>query len=747
MDKTNPAIHSFYEAVRNSNLAQGKNEGLSSFGEIATESHSGADVQRINQHTSNGKEIIAQLFKTADESLAKAGHTLATESHNGSAFSPRQVKAVEAALKLCMAPEDKIARIGKESLQKGITEIASESYTLPGVSAGHYATAKLRDGMEILATEKFSGQEINNVIVNTISLAASAAAQDPFQELVFPMVVMDPLTSHLSTQVTYSLFGQGYTRTSGAPVKQDKHELLLNLYKKEKYMHDKMTVLPVADANGAGQIPAQLLEDAAYTVPTYRGQNNVLVAPYRFGEKIDLIYLSRTAADLAKGQTDDTDVIDKHIALSKLYLEFDEGGKKYVEIDTSNEGRNTFNPIVTGNSSDTVLNFTKRMSLNTAKVKEFKNGTDGLFGAAVDEQILTFDLSVNITVDLAHGNVITSNAGATLVEVTKDAKTFDKPESAEFKAARELMKKFNVAGYILKATITNSNFKDFGIEGLIQGEAYAFGAGLKDSIGLKAEVDFAMKEGTDNNYTGFTIEQQSIYINQQMGAHAVYALMNFVKTLREAKEQGTLEKITTRTCAEHYVRPYYEHVNLDLTTIVDSIKSQERSEDLRRAILDNIRLKAIKMDIDSNYINAVNYRFKSGKRTLVVMTDYYIASVLTADDGTGSVSERIKLTQDIDLIVAPSLYEDFRGKMLISYVTPEDNAKGHVPVLNVGFATYAPTFNYTVNQKEYNGGIVKLLYNVLRFEHYINLPIFLEFTVTNVDKALEKIATYVKTVI
>lgn len=746
MDKTNPAIHSFYNAVKNSSLAKGRNEGLSSFGEMATESHNQADVQRINQHTSNGKEIIAQLFKTADESLAKAGHTLATESHNGSAFSPRQVQAVEAALKLCMASDDKINNIGKNTLQKGVTEIASESYTLPGVSASHYATAKLRDGMEVLATEKFSGQEINNVIVNTISLAASAAAQDPFQELVFPMVVMDPLTSHLSTQVTYSLFGQGYTRTSGTPVKQDKHELLLNLYKKEKYMHDKMSVLPVADAKGPGQVPANLLEDAVFTVPVYRGQNNISIAPYRFGEQVDLIYLSRTAADLAKGQTDDTDVIDKHIALSKIYLEFDKGGKKYVEIDTSNEGRNTFNPIVTGNTSETVLNFVKKHSINTSKAKDFKTNTGDLFDSA-DEQILTFNLTVNITVNLADGTVTTSNAGATLVEVTKAGQTYDKPESAEFKAARELMKKFNVAGYLLKATITNSNFKDFGIEGLIQGDAYAFGAGLKDSIGLKAEVDFAMKEGTDNNYTGFTIEQQSIYINQQMGAHAVYALMNFVKTLREAKEQGTLEKITTRTCTEHYVRPYYEHIDLDLTTIVDSIKSQERSEDLRRAILDNIRLKAIKMDIESNYINAVNYRFKSGKRTLVVMTDYYIASVLTADDGTGNVSERIKLTQDIDLIVAPSLYEDFRNKMLISYVTPEDNAKGHVPVLNVGFAVYAPTFNYTVNQKEYNGGIVKLLYNVLRFEHYINLPIFLEFTVTNVDKALEKIATYVKTVI
>lgn len=734
----NKPLQHLFHAISDSSVFDGNiSIGTYSKKELTTESLNPAELNTYENEASTVNKTLDNIFKTATESMSKEGLQYT--------FTPAQKEAARLALIGAMNEDLFEKNAGTKHSEGRLNQI--NSYSTRSIGLENLQQVIPYEGKK-LALEKFGSQELNNIVVNTVSLAVSAAAQDSFMSLVFPMVVVDPMQSHIATQVTYSIFGKGFERFSGnVDSRPAEYEMILNMYKKELYRSDYTKLLPVVGVKANKEDDSEnLLVKAQFKVPEYRGTENCLIAPIKVGRRWDLIGGSQTAADLAKGVRDDSDVLDKTIKLNSIYLEASVGGEeRYIKLDVTNTKGITFSPRNDGKGTWTTIAFGHNFKFNTSLAADFRSdyaetSKGKMFGDSVEEQILEVSVDLNVTIDIGDGSVTKSSGSMSLISVNKGGNEYKSPSDPVFKAAEALLAKIKVAGFLVDASVTNTNFRDKGIQGKVRSENYITGVGIKSSIGLTGEIDAAKKEGNSGDYDLFTIEEQSVYIDQQMGGNAITVLFNYIDNMRTHKDNNTLDQVTTETTAEHLVRPYLHEETIDLMKVVDSIKSSERMEDIRSALINMIRFRAIKMDRESNYRDAVRYRFKTIKRTLVAMCDTEIASILTCNDGKNGQNNRIPLTDSIDLIVAESFYPEFAGKLIISYVTPEDNNNGNIPVLNVGALLYSPMLNYTIAVKDRAGASVKELHNILRFEHLINLPIFTVFNVENTYEALEKIA-------
>lgn len=741
----NKTLEHFFNAIKTSKIGTKNSIATEHYVKSILDPSSSKDASTASlasEEKANFDIELDNVFKLATESLNKEG-----KKYN---FSNAQKEAAKFAYILASDPKTSVNSIGKfnPSTENSIS-VDNNSYKTQSIGLERLQDFLPNKDTIVLASEKFGGQELNNIVINTVSLAVSAAAQDSFMELVFPMVVMDPRQSHMVTHVTYSEFGRGFKRFSGNGHKQPRHEMVLNMYKKELYEGDYIKLLPVVGVKANGSDDTHVLLDQAVFQMSYRDVEKCNIAPLRINKKVDLIGVSQTAADLANGVRDDSDVLDKTIKLNSIFLEGEVAGeKRYIKFDVSNYKGTTFSHRNDGMIDNVSVAFMHEMKINPKTAADFRPdfeaATKGkMFGDTAPDYILGVNVAMNIVVSIGEAMVMSSSGTIALTSVkTPDGALITDSADPKFKEAEALLEKVKVAGFLLDATVTNTNFRDKGIQGYVKGESYSIGIGLKSSIGLTSEIEIAKKEGNQSDYDLFTIEEQTVYIDQQMGGDAVTTLFNFIDQMRAHKEANTLEDVRTKTPSHHFIRPYFSEHDLDLLKIVDSLKSTERMSDIREAILNKIRFQAIKMDRDSNYRDAVKYKFKTTKRTLVAMCDTEIASILTANDGTSSVNSRIPLTNNIDLIVAESYYPEFRNKLILSYVTPEDNDKNVIPELNVGACVYSPMLNYTIDQKERSQASVKELHNILRFEHIINLPVFTVFHINNVDDAIEKISVH-----
>lgn len=714
--------------------------GQSSISSLATESRSSDTYKTQLDAISNDMNSV---FKATDASMAKYSKSgVITEQ-----FSPVQKKLATMAYELAAKGVAGIDMVGSVDVSKdGIKTVATERFFHTNSVD---ARSLMPDSFKTLATEKFGSQELNNLITNTVTLAVAASGQSQFDALIFPIVPVDPLVNRHLTTVNYSTFGRPFNRFSG-DVNQnqdnEEFELVLSLYKKERFKDDYIAVKPVVGKKQNKIDDAEIMVvGASQTIDSYKGYKDVTIAPFKVGKKIDIIGASQCEAELANKTRDYTDVLDRAIKLDSLYLASSEAGvaNKYIKLDARHSKNITFTKREEGSGTDVSVAFTKEYTINTLTAVDFrsKDGNDAskgkFFGdSGVDDLNIVFNVVFNCTIDKGKDRITSSTGDLMIVDVYKNGKklAYDDPD---FKKAEGYLNKLSVVGFYIEATLTNSNFKDKGIQGFVKSETYATTIGNKTSIGLTGEIQ--PKEGNQSDYDLFTIEAQATYVEQQMSGDAVTKLLDYVQILKEAADINALDTFKADNLSEHFVVPYYQEVDVDLTKVVDSVKSSERLEDIRAALLNMIRYYVNIMDIKSSYRNAVQEVFKSPKRCVAAMVNSELAMLLNGDCGAGNISNRIPLTPDVDLIVAQSLYEnEFQDKIILSYVTPDFNTAEGTPFLNVAHTLYAPMQNYTLDFMIRNSGSVKELHNILRYEHIFNLPIFTVFNVSGVSKTLQK---------
>jgi len=680
-------------------------------------------------------EAITDIGSTIDECIKNITMEAAANGMDGISFNAAQIAAAKQGAALAVNP---VASMQYLSALKPVGDTNDVNTTI--VDPINFGLEGYLNPADI-AMEAFDGQEVQNSVYFSAVQNLLGSRQDAFAEMFFPTVNFDPSASGATVETDVIVLFKDVTRTVGGRSEREKFKelpLIKHLYDADILSEDLNKIVPVFDAAKNGDV---LIE--AYKGAGKIDGETVVTAPIKFGVDANLLGMSQSAAALAKGVMDDTDALDRRVNLDDIFFTItgDVGGTdttETIKINIASLPFSGFTYSAQDHHKDVALSFTtENVYVNTSKTKDFEDNTSAVLGTLADNHSLRLKIKIFGTGNLQYGNVEAHAAKVELVEMITSAGDTVDPSGATFAAAKAIIDSIEMKGYSVEAYRTHSSLKTNGHRISVIKKSQIFVVPFRTGILTRKPV---------TNIGG--IDNDAKYLNSQItltGAatsiHAVNALVDQASKLRMATENGTNPRAEVLGIARELVNTYYKSINVNLSDIVDSVKSSERIADIKASLVNRIKDAVISMHKLSNYGTALekaNGNVKT-KTSVLIGTDTKIASYLAGSDG------KIDLGPDFDVYVESTLNQEMAGKLIISFGIMDSNRNTAPHPLNFGQCFWAPEVTVEVSRQN-NGGSYNELKTFPRYLHCVNLPIMTEMNIANIEEALGKIATLQRTV-
>ena len=651
---------------------------------------------------------------------------LSQEAFAGADFTDAQRNAATSIAALALDPQR-----ARESLSKlrPVTDDASAVM----VSASSLGVEDAVDPLT-LSSEAFDGQAINNALYFSITYNLMAARQDKFGEAFFPTIAIDPTVSGASIESEYiSLYNEITRSSTGAADagKFNKTPIVKAIYDNNLFSSDKNKVVPVSRASNA----SLLLAAEAFVDNT--GSAPITTAPILFGKDVSLLGISQTDAQLAKGVMDNTDSLDRRLALQKVYFSISGtvatvATTDMFSFDASILPHSNFTYTTQDHNKDLGLNFdTSNVYVNTSSTLTTSGAASGVLGTLPINHTIVLRVALNGKSNTQYGDIAVYANVIEVIEVRDAAGNVLPTTAADYTSiVTALTGNTTLEGYTVEAYRTNSNLRTRGQ--LITSDRYnqIYTVPLRSGITVLAPVNNAT--GDDNDAA--KINSQITYAGIRTSVHAVQTLVNYSDTLRSVTANGTITDAVTMGVGRHHVSTYYSESNVDVSAYVDSIKSTDRMADIQAVLVNHIKNQVLTMAIDSNYMvaNGVLRGAAGGKMTVIIGTDPKIAQYLTAG------ASKIELGDDFDAVVVSTPNLLVKGKIYVTFGVFDGNRNTTANPLNFGQCFWSPTISTDV-VRTVNGATTRELQTMPRFLHVTNLPIMHVTNITGVDASLAKI--------
>ena len=663
-----------------------------------------------------------------------------------------QIEAAQAAAAMAVAPREYVNGLAK-SFSSAVTTDASTFVTNAEALNGGISTDDL---IQSYNQEAFEAQALDTIFYASVALAVATAKQDDFADAFYPAILLPATDAFYELAIDIDYFTSDYKHLLAAGKKDldGKLPLWKNIFNNELLDDNKLVIKPVEANDTTGDY---LLKDAKFDVDV-RGEHYES-APYLFGKESDILMLCNTSGEVRSSNVRDwTDRLDRAISLKNVYLGFTNAAsdKLYYRINMDNRARTIFNTVPEGTNLELEVSYAGEVTLHSKNAKDFRDkspGTNTVFGATIaalpDKYAVTISFTVHgrVSVDTAGIELIASEVKLVEILKLKDPATPGSVDEVitdlttgvgqQIKAEVEKLK---LVGYDLNTSVTNSNFRHRGL--MVTRINQKVRAYCEFRSGLVISGPHYNLFGGVNDAMATTVETQSHVINSMMSVGAVKSLTGFATTLRGAHESFGLNRFQTKTIATHMVYPWYSYTELDLKTIVDSLVSTDKRDNIAAAIWNKIADTVTIMANQSNYGILYKKLYRNSNMTVVIGTDPYIAMYLgrSLQDGQhGSVTSGVfPLTHEIDAKIVTTFNELMNNRIIISFVVNNDPERNKTPnPLTFGYSLYTPPFTREVAVVR-NNSHFKELHIDPRFSFINNLPIMAEFTVKGIKEALEK---------
>lgn len=661
-----------------------------------------------------------------------------------------QRDAAKEAAKMALAPKNFVQSLS-ESFSKS-AKIDSSTFVTNAESLSTAISAS--DVIESYNAEAFESQALNTIFYASVALAVATAKQDDFADMFYPAIMLPATDAFYELAVDIEYFTSDYKHLLAAGKKDldGKLPLWKNIFNNELLDDNKLTIKPVAANDAAGDF---LLTDHKFDVEV-RGEKYES-APYKFGVLADILALCNTEGEVKAGSVRDfTDRIDRAVSFKNIYLGYENAGNKLAyQIDMTNRARTIFNTVAEGTDLELEVSFDGEVTLHTKNAKDFLGRHDSdnaLFGSTIAGKPDAYAVTFRFT---AHGRLSVETSGVEItagnlvpVEVLK-LKNPGNPASVDevmdLKSGDGLeivqqLAKIKLIGFDLNTSVTNSNFRHRGL--MVTRLNQKVRAYCEFRSGLNIPAPHHVLFGGTNDAMAISVETQSHVINSMMSVGAVKSLIGFAKSLRAADESFGLSRFKTKTISTHMVYPWYKYEKLNVDTLVDSLESTGKRDNIAAAIWNRIADTVTIMANQSNYGILYKKLYEKSNMTVVIGTDPYIATYLgraLTQGQHGSVTTGLfPLTHEIDAKIVTTFNELMAGKLLISFVVNNDPERNKVPnPLTFGYSLYTPPFMREIATVR-NNSHIKEVHIDPRFSFINNLPIMAEFDLTGFSKALEK---------
>lgn len=666
----------------------------------------------------------ASLMSTIDDTLTSIAAPLSAEGATISSASINAAKKI-AMLTMCSAEslKENFANF-KSTSEAGVATIGSELFADDVVEATD------------LSREAFDGMQTHNALYFSVAYNLLASRQDEFGEAFFPTIVIDPLQSGLVVENTFAvLMNPNITRTArNDKAKYNKVNIVKIMYDNSVLTLDKNKCIPVYKNDGS--LDDLFLKDFK-SVNKETGED-IVTAPLKVGEKISMLGISQTESMLAKGEMDNTDALDRSIQLRRVYYTIngkkagDQDATETFFFDASAFAYNNFVAAPQGHGKDMVLNFsTAALEINVDTIKT-ANGTASEIFEALNQPGIKIKVEVRLSgsANTEYGDVEIYGNTMNIVEVRNATGDILPSDDQIVTNVKKFLAKLEIVGYTLDAYRTNSNLRTMGH--LITIDRYKQEYQIKLRSGMNMMAPINNETGRDNDIDYLNTQIQTTQL--RTSADAVLTLTRYAEFLRNSISSGVAKDLETSGIGRFSVHPYYKNISLNLADYVDSLKSVDRLEDIRSAILNKINDEVVQMDINSNYGAAhrvANNNIPTVK-TIIIGTDPRIKHYLAGKE------DRIKLSSEVEAIVVSTYNYDIAGKIFVTYGVFNNERNTVVNPLNFGNLVWAPTIATDVIRTVSNSTRRDLM-TMPRYSHIVNLPILLEFNVSDIENVIGKV--------
>lgn len=589
-----------------------------------------------------------------------------------------------------------------------------------------------------ISREAFDGMQTKNALYFSVAYNLLASRQDEFGEAFFPTIVIDPMQSGLVVENTFAVIMNEVTRSArNDKQKYNKIPLIKAMYDSELLTADKNKCIPVYKEDRS-------LDDLF--LADFKSINkdtgfDILTAPLKVGEKISLLGISQTESMLSKGEMDNTDALDRSIQLRRVYYTIkgktgaghDQDATETFFFDAGAFAYNNFMAAPQGHSKDMILNFaTTAMVIRPDEIKQANGSTSEIF-KDLNQPGIEIKLEVSLTgnANTEYGDITVYPNLIKIIEIKNASGDVVPATDPIYTSVNDYIQKFEIIGYTVDAYRTNSNLRTMGHLLTIDRYKQEYQIKLRSGMNMMCPINNETGRENDIDYLNTQIQATQL----RTSADAVTTLIKYAESLRSNISSGVAKELEVSGIGRYSVHPYYKNISLNLADYVDSLKSTERLDDVRAAILNKINDEVVQMDIISNYgaAHRVANNNIPTKKTIIIGTDPRIKHYLAGKE------DRLVLSSDLDAVIVSTYNQDIAGKIFITYGVFNNDRSTVVNPLNFGNLVWAPTIATDVI-RTIGGSTRRDLMTMPRYCHIVNLPILLEINLSDIENVIGKVS-------
>ena len=589
-----------------------------------------------------------------------------------------------------------------------------------------------------ISREAFDGMQTKNALYFSVAYNLLASRQDEFGEAFFPTIVIDPMQSGLVVENTFAVIMNEVTRSArNDKQKYNKIPLIKAMYDSELLTADKNKCIPVYKEDRS-------LDDLF--LADFKSINkdtgfDILTAPLKVGEKISLLGISQTEAMLSKGEMDNTDALDRSIQLRRVYYTIkgktgvghDQDATETFFFDAGAFAYNNFMAAPQRHSKDMILNFaTTAMIIRPDEIKQANGSASEIF-KDLNQPGIEIKLEVSLTgnANTEYGDITVYPNLIKIIEIKNASGDVVPATDPIYTSVNDYIQKFEIIGYTVDAYRTNSNLRTMGHLLTIDRYKQEYQIKLRSGMNMMCPINNETGRENDIDYLNTQIQATQL----RTSADAVTTLIKYAESLRSNISSGVAKELEVSGIGRYSVHPYYKNISLNLADYVDSLKSTERLDDVRAAILNKINDEVVQMDIISNYgaAHRVANNNIPTKKTIIIGTDPRIKHYLAGKE------DRLVLSSDLDAVIVSTYNQDIAGKIFITYGVFNNDRSTVVNPLNFGNLVWAPTIATDVI-RTIGGSTRRDLMTMPRYCHIVNLPILLEINLSDIENVIGKVS-------
>lgn len=574
--------------------------------------------------------------------------------------------------------------------------------------------------------EAFDNSNLTDFIGLSMVYNQKAAKQGEFAEAFYRTVILTPEQGGADVTIRSHLVLNHFLHNTRGDHADFKQRRLLEAAINYQILADQSTALvPEVHAGNKDLFVAEAVV-APRTVDL--GNRQVTTAPLQVGKRVNLVGLAQNTLVKIAGQANQTDALDRAVGLKSLYVR--QGDADVLRFDVETLPRAAFIKGPQGLARELELNF------RTSSIQINGKSTDYAGNALVNpvlKQIVDGGYTVTLSL-IVTGNVDTEKANATVnaAPVVVEKVINAAGESLSLTAAgpgRDIargLEALSIIGWEPNARLSNANRRLRGLQlnsseyteryPVMLGSPLSIPSPLAESRGM-ADIDLlvtAARLRNDNN--------------------AITTLLRFTDGLSRWKflsdsvaSDDLLPEV--EGIARFLVRPWFRERNLDLRTLVRSLRSYERVQDIQAAIGNVLRNDIQDAILESNYRTALDaYTGYVGEKVCVLIgSDPKTASFILKDGDSRTLGDDIDFEKvtTVDQRVRKQIFWTFKRK-----------TEGLDP-LNCGTHFWIPELISHVNVSRDETQIREAMVQP-RNRHINHLPIMGKINVIGLDEVLSE---------